>query len=69
MTDILELPFEELANIKNGKTWILLKPKRDIKKDDTVVFENGIDQHTTIVVDAQTTPGLMKGWVLLTLEH
>lgn len=69
MTHIIEVSKEELENLKSGKKFSLIKAKREIKTNDAAIFENGTQQYPVIVTDVQTHPGLMKGWVLLTLEH
>lgn len=67
MTHIIEVSDEELMKLQNGKPFSLIKQKRDILVGDTVIFEHNVEQYQCDVKDAQTAPGLMKGYVLLAL--
>jgi hypothetical protein len=69
MTHIIEVSEQELIELKKGKKFSLIKLKRWIEPNDIVVFENDINQHSATVESVQTAPGLMKGYVLLTLEN
>lgn len=70
MKHLLNLSAEQYSAVESGRPFIMIKSKRIFKEGDELICESdGSAQIIKTVSDVTTSPGLMKGWAILTFKQ